>query len=71
MALGEVPADWRHRRLAIRVAPTPSDAIPAIRFLDVEAAETRAVLRGELGELLAFHGIGHQAARGRPSESAA
>ncbi len=56
MALGEVPADWRHRRHAVRVAPTPSDAIPAIGFLDVEAAETRAVLRGELGELLAFHG---------------
>jgi len=29
---------------------------PAIGFLDVEAAETRPVLRGELGELLAFHG---------------
>jgi hypothetical protein len=56
MALGEVPADWRHRRLAVRVVPTPSDALPAIRLLDVESAETRAVLRGELGELLAFHG---------------
>ena len=54
--LGEVPADWRHRRLAVRAAPSPSDAIPAIRFLDVEAAETRALLRNELGELLAYYG---------------
>jgi hypothetical protein len=56
MALGEVPADWRHRRLAVRAAPTPSSAIPAIRFLDIEAAETRALLRTELGELLAYYG---------------
>jgi RES domain len=56
MALGEVPADWRHRRLAVRAAPRSSDGAPTIRFLDVEAAETRAVLRAELGELLAFYG---------------
>jgi hypothetical protein len=56
MALGEVPADWRHRRLAVRATPAPSDAIPAIRFLDVEAAETRALLRNEIGELLAYYG---------------
>ncbi len=56
MAPGEVPADWRHRRLAVRVVPEPSEAIPAAVFLDVEAPETRAVLRRELGQLLAFHG---------------
>jgi hypothetical protein len=56
MALGEVPADWRHRRLAVCARPVPSDTIPAVRFLDVEAAATRAVLRDDLGELLAFHG---------------
>jgi len=56
MALGEVPADWRHRRIAVRTAPAPSTAIPANRFLDVEAAETRALLRNELGELLAYYG---------------
>jgi hypothetical protein len=56
MAPGEVPADWRHRRLAVRATPTPSDMVPTISFLDVEAAETRAVLRDELGELLAFYG---------------
>jgi hypothetical protein len=56
MALGEVPADWRHRRLAVRVMPVSGDAIRTIRFLDIEAAETRAALRLELGELLAFYG---------------
>jgi hypothetical protein len=56
MALGEVPADWRHRRLAVHAALSPSDTIPAIRFLDVEAAQTRSLLRTALGELLAFHG---------------
>jgi hypothetical protein len=56
MSSGEVPADWRHRRLAARVIPVPSPKIPAIRFLDVEAARTRAVLRDELGELLAYYG---------------
>ncbi len=56
MALGEVPADWRHRRLAVRVMPVPGNAVQSIRFLDVEAAETRATLRRELGELLAFYG---------------
>ena len=56
MALGEVPADWRHRRLAVRVTPEPSVSLPALALLDVEAPATRAVLRRELGELLAFHG---------------
>jgi hypothetical protein len=56
MSLGDVPADWRHRRLAARVIPVPSPKLPAIRFLDVEAAETRAVLREDLGELLAYYG---------------
>jgi hypothetical protein len=56
MALGEVPADWRHRRLAVRITPAPTDAMPTIRFLDVEAAATRSILRDELGKLLAFYG---------------
>lgn len=56
MGVGEVPADWRHRRLAVRVMPSPSERLAAIRFLDVEAAPTRAVLRSELGDLLAYHG---------------
>ena len=56
MALGEVPADWRHRRLAVCAVPATDDTNPTIRCLDVEAAETRALLRDELGELLAYHG---------------
>lgn len=53
MLSGEVPADWRHRRLAVRARPIDSGSG---RFLDVEAIETREWLRTELGELLAFHG---------------
>ena len=30
--------------------------MPTIRFLDVEAAATRSILRDELGKLLAFYG---------------
>jgi hypothetical protein len=56
MSSGEVPADWRHRRLAARVMPVASSKLPAIRFLDVEAARTRAVLRDQLGNLLAYFG---------------
>jgi RES domain-containing protein len=56
MAAGEVPADWRHRRLAVRVKPVSSERVPKVGFLDVEAVETRSVLRQELGELLAFYG---------------
>jgi hypothetical protein len=56
MAIGEVPADWRHRRLAVRVTTATDEQYPAPRFLDVEAAATRAVLRGEIGELLAYYG---------------
>jgi hypothetical protein len=56
MSSGEVPADWRHRRLAVRVMPVASEELPAIRFLDVEAAASRAVLRDELGSLLAYYG---------------
>jgi hypothetical protein len=55
MPAGEVPADWRVRRLAVRVRPVEEDRIP-ILFLDIEALPTRQVLRVELAELLAFHG---------------
>jgi len=47
MPLGEISADWRNRRVAVRAS------FPEGRpFLDVEAADTRALLRGELGWLL-------------------
>jgi len=43
MQLGAVPAEWRHRRSAVRVS-APSDAC----FLDVEHVETHQHLRTEL-----------------------
>lgn len=54
MLAGEIPADWRHRRLAVRARPV-GNGTPT-RFVDAEALDTRQVLRGELGELLAYHG---------------
>lgn len=71
MALGEVPADWRHRRLAVRAVPASSKAIPVVRFLDVEAAETRALLRNELGELLAYYRYSASTSRRCAAETAA
>jgi hypothetical protein len=55
MAVGEVPADWRQRRVAVRVRFT-GGGVRRPRFLDVEAARTREFLRTELAELLAYHG---------------
>jgi hypothetical protein len=47
MGIGEMPADWRANRVAIRAS------FPEGRpFLDVEHAVTRATLRGELAWLL-------------------
>lgn len=47
MPFGQIPADWRNRRLAVRVS-TPEDR----PFVDAEAASTRGVLRRELAWLL-------------------
>lgn len=49
MLPGDVPRDWRHRRLAVR-------AVVDGAFLDVEADGTRAVLEGELAALLSAFG---------------
>lgn len=58
MALGEVPADWRQRRLAVRVRFPPGGRFPeGTRFLDVESADTRAVLLSELAGPLAYYGF--------------
>lgn len=58
MAVGEVPADWRHRRLAVRVSFPDAGKLPeGVRFLDVEALKTRQKLRSELAEILAFFGF--------------
>ncbi len=48
MPPGSVPADWRHRRLAVRTL-----AGDGARFLDAEAPETHVVLTSELAEELA------------------
>lgn len=57
MRPGEIPADWRIRRVAVRARPVASPTFPdEPRFLDVEALETREALRKELGSILAYYG---------------
>jgi hypothetical protein len=56
MRNGEVPADWRNRRIAVQANFVPNELLPSIRFLDVEALKTRRELESELGSLLAFYG---------------
>lgn len=51
MPPGAVPADWRQRRIAVRV-----DLETDMRFLDVESLEARELLRRELAPMLAFWG---------------
>ena len=58
MNVGDIPADWRQRRTAVKVVlpkgqPQFPDGLP---FLDIEALETREAIRPHFGELLAFHG---------------
>lgn len=52
MPFGEVAADWRQRRIAVR-ATFPEDR----PFLDVEASGTRAVLRNKLASVLPMLGL--------------
>lgn len=52
MAVGGVPADWRHRRCRLQVR-----AATALPFLDVEAVETREHLQRELAEDLDRFGV--------------
>jgi hypothetical protein len=51
MEIANVPADWRHRRLAVQVK-LPDDAM----FVNVEAPETRELLRQALASTLVFYG---------------
>jgi hypothetical protein len=51
MAAGDVPSDWRAKRLAVRVKP-----VTDLPFLDVEAPETRERLRRELAVPLSLLG---------------
>jgi hypothetical protein len=58
MLLGEVPADWRQRRIAVNVRfPAEPPFHRGVQFLDVEALESREALRVELAPLLAHYGI--------------
>ena len=50
MGIGEVPRDWRHKRVAVR-------AEVGGWFLDVEADESRAILESELVATLAALGL--------------
>jgi RES domain len=52
MPIGEIPADWRKRRVATRAIFSAERP-----FVDVEAAETRAVLTSELGWVLDLVGL--------------
>jgi hypothetical protein len=51
MEVGALPADWRHRRLAVRV-----EFPQHLPFIDVVAVETREELRLRMAEGLAFLG---------------
>jgi hypothetical protein len=55
MNLGDVPAAWRQRRLAVRAEFAATGRFAqGVRFLDVEAAQTRERLKRELAGLLAY-----------------
>jgi len=56
MQVGEVPADWRNQRIAVQATFVPTETLPQIRFLDVEALATRRHLEHELAPLLAYYG---------------
>jgi hypothetical protein len=57
MPLGELPRDWRQRRLAVRVkVANPKYPGPAL-FLDVEHLDTRERLRVELASALSLYGL--------------
>jgi hypothetical protein len=57
MNLGDVPAAWRQRRIAVNVRFVPAGRFGhGVKFLNVEALETRELQKVELGELLAYWG---------------
>lgn len=56
MQIGEVPADWRNQRIAVQASFVPSELLPEVRFLDVEALKTRREIEKELAPLLAYYG---------------
>ena len=57
MLPGEVPADWRQQRIAVRVGFPPQPRFPnGLSFLDVEASESREFLRVRLATELHYLG---------------
>jgi len=58
MAHGEVPRDWRQRRIAVRVGlAADAHRFPrGIQFVDVNSGATREALRVELAEMLTYFG---------------
>lgn len=56
MGIGQVPADWRHQRVLVRADFEPTESRPTLRFLDVEARNTREHLRKRLAPILAHYG---------------
>lgn len=56
MRVGEVPADWRNQRIAVQARFIASELLPTIRFLDVEALQTRRQLEKDLAPLFAYYG---------------
>jgi hypothetical protein len=57
MNVGDVPASWRQRRIAVRARFVAGGRFSrGVRFLDVEAARTREVLKRELAGVLSYWG---------------
>lgn len=59
MNVGDIPADWRQRRTAVHVR-FPDKGwnerfAHGVKFLDIEAVETREALREDFEPLLAFY----------------
>jgi hypothetical protein len=57
MGVGQVPADWRHQRVLVRVDFEPTESRPSLHFLDVEARSTRGHLEKELARILASYDL--------------
>lgn len=59
MRVGDIPADWRQRRGAVRVrfADAANRSFAAgVRFLDIESVHTREALLPDFEPLLRFYG---------------
>jgi hypothetical protein len=57
MNVGDVPAAWRQRRIAVQAEFVPRGRFAAgVRFLDVEAVRTRETLKRELAGVLSYWG---------------